>query len=144
VTYVSTSTDDIGLTQEPQLAIAKEHGAPLVAVGSLISEPTAAMIWLRRSGIRGIADLRNKTIAVPGIPYQEEMLESVLARAGLKVEDVHVERAPYELVPTLLGEKADAIFGGSWNIEGVALRERGAKPVIRRVQELGIPPMTNS
>jgi putative hydroxymethylpyrimidine transport system substrate-binding protein len=140
VTYVSNSTDDIGLTQEPQLALAKEKGAPLVAVGSLISQPTAAMIWLKKSKIRGIADLAGKTIAVPGIPYQEDLLESVLGRAGLEVGDVDVRHAPYELVPTLLEGKADAIFGGSWNIEGIALRERGAKPVIRRVQELGIPP----
>ncbi len=60
------------------MALGKDHGAPVVAVGSLISEPTAALIWLKESGIQTIADLKNKTIAVPGIPYQEEMLESIL------------------------------------------------------------------
>jgi putative hydroxymethylpyrimidine transport system substrate-binding protein len=137
--YVSSATDQLGLTQQPQLLIAKEHGAPLVAVGSLVSQPTAAMIWLGKSGIRGIADLKGKTIAVPGIPYQEELLARVLSRAGLGIEDVEIEHEPYELVPALLQGKADAIFGGSWNIEGVALRKRGAHPVIRPVQELGIP-----
>lgn len=137
--YVSSDTDQLGLTQQPQLMIAKEHGAPLVAVGSLISQPTAAMIWLGKSGIRGIADLKGKTIAVPGIPYQEELLASILSRTGLGTGDVEIKHEPYELVPALLQGKADAIFGGSWNIEGVALRERGAHPVIRRVQELGIP-----
>jgi putative hydroxymethylpyrimidine transport system substrate-binding protein len=137
--YVSSDTDQLGLTQQPQLLTAKQHGAPLVAVGSLISQPTAAMIWLRKSGIRGIADLKGKTIAVPGIAYQEELLASILSRAGLGIEDVEIKREPYELVPALLQGKADAIFGGSWNIEGVALRERGAHPVIRRVQGLGVP-----
>ncbi len=42
-------------------------------------------------------------------------------------------------MPALLHGKADAIFGGSWNIEGAALRARGAKPVIKRVQDLGVP-----
>jgi putative hydroxymethylpyrimidine transport system substrate-binding protein len=97
------------------------------------------MIWLKKSKIRGIHDLEGKTIAVPGIPYQEDLLESVLTEAGLKLEDVEVQRVAYELVPTLLQRKADAIFGGSWNIEGIALREHGARPVVRRVQELGIP-----
>lgn len=137
--YVSSDTDQLGLTQQPQLMVAKEHGAPLVEVGSLISQPTAAMIWLGKSGIRGIADLKGKTIAVPGIPYQKELLASVLSRAGLGIEDVEIKHEPYELVPALLQGKADAIFGGSWNIEGVSLRERGAHPVIRRVQGLGIP-----
>jgi putative hydroxymethylpyrimidine transport system substrate-binding protein len=97
------------------------------------------MIWLKESGIEGVADLRNKTIAVPGIPYQEEMLESILERAGLKPDEVEVKQVGYKLMPALLHGRADAIFGGSWNIEGAALRERGADPVIKRVQELGVP-----
>ena len=139
VRYVAAYTDDFALTQQPQVAMAKAKGAPIVAVGTLVPHPTAAMIWLKRSGIRGIADLENKTIAVPGIPYQEGMLESILERAGVDPADVEVKRVDYRSVPVLLAGKADAIFGGSWNIEGVALRERGVKPVIKRVQQLGVP-----
>lgn len=139
VPYTAVYTSDIAVTQQPQAAIGKEKGAPIVAVGSLVSEPTAAMIWLKKSGIRGIADLRNKTIALPGIPYQEEMLESILAKAGVKPDEVRVKRVGYRLVPTLLEGQADASFGGSWNIDGELLRERGAKPVIKRVQDLGVP-----
>lgn len=139
VPYTSVYTSDIAVTQQPQAAIGKGKGAPIVAVGSLVSQPTAAMIWLKKSGIQGIADLRNKTIAIPGVPYQEEMLESILARAGIKPDEVRVKRVGYRLVPTLLEGDADASFGGSWNIEGALLRERGAKPVIKRVQELGVP-----
>lgn len=139
VSYIAAYTDDIALTQQPQVAMAKEKGAPIVTVGRLISQPTAAMIWLKKSNIRGIADLRGKTIAVPGIPYQEELLESILERAGLEPGDVEVKHVGYRLLPALLGGKADAIFGGSWNIEGVALRERGLQPVVKRVQDLGAP-----
>lgn len=139
VPYVTVYTNDIAVTQQPQAAIGKAKGAPIVAVGSLVSHPTAAMIWLKKSGIRGIADLRNKTIAVPGVPFQEEMLESILARAGVKPDEVRVKRVGYRLVPTLLEGDADASFGGSWNIEGALLREAGATPVIKRVQELGVP-----
>jgi putative hydroxymethylpyrimidine transport system substrate-binding protein len=139
VPYISVYTSDIAVTQQPQAALGKEKGAPIVAVGSLVSQPTAAMIWLKRSGIRKIADLRNKTIAVPGIPYQEGMLESILERSGLDPDEVRVKRVGYRLAPALLEGEADAIFGGSWNIEGAALRKRGAKPVIKRVQELGVP-----
>jgi ABC-type nitrate/sulfonate/bicarbonate transport system substrate-binding protein len=139
VRYISAYTDDFALTQQPQVAMAKDKGAPIVAVGSLVSQPTAAMIWLKGSGIRGIADLENKTIATPGIPYQEKMLEVILERAGLKPDDVKVKHFVYKLPLALLKGKADAIFGGSWNIEGAALRERGVEPVIKRVQELGVP-----
>lgn len=139
INYTTSPTIDLGVTQQPQVPIAKENGAPIVAVGSLVSEPTAAMIWLPKSKIRGISDLRGKTIAIPGIPYEEDFLETILEQAGLTLADVHLKRVAYELVPMLLSGRADAIFGGSWNLEGVTLRQRGAKPVIRKVQDLGIP-----
>lgn len=139
VSYVAAYTDDIAVAQQPQVAMAKDHGAPIVAVGSLISQPTAALIWLKGSGIHGIADLRHKTIATPGIPYQEKLLEMILERGGLKPDDVEVKHVGYRSMSVLLSDKADAIFGGSWNIEGAALRARGVKPVIKRVQEFGVP-----
>jgi putative hydroxymethylpyrimidine transport system substrate-binding protein len=139
VTYVSNNSYEFGVVQEPQVVLTRERGASIVAVGSLISHPTAALIWLKNSKIHTIADLKGKTIAITGVPYQEYLLVSVLARAGLKPEDVHVVKVAYRTVPALLEGRADAIFGGSWNLDGTLLRARGAKPVIRRVQDLGVP-----
>jgi putative hydroxymethylpyrimidine transport system substrate-binding protein len=137
--YVSQETDDLGITQLPQLVLAKEKGAPIIAVGSLVPEPTASLMWLRKSGIRGVADLKGKTIALPGVPFQEVLLQAVLARAGLTLKDVKVEGVGYQLAPSLLDGSADAAFGGAWNIEGAALKVRGADPVIKRVEDLGVP-----
>jgi ABC-type nitrate/sulfonate/bicarbonate transport system substrate-binding protein len=139
VTYVADRTDEIGVAQMPQVVLAKEKGAPLVVVGSVIPRPTAAVIWLPESGIQSIADLRGKTIATPGIPYQEAFLETVLEREGLTLKDVKIKHARFDLVPALLHGKADAIFGGSWNLEGAALESLGAEPVITRLSSLGIP-----
>jgi putative hydroxymethylpyrimidine transport system substrate-binding protein len=139
IKYVVSETDDLGVAQQPQVVLAKEKGVPIVAFGSLIPKPTAAMIWLKRSGIDGIADLKGKTIAIPGLSFQEGLLETVLARAGLTLEDVTVEDARYELVDYLASGRADAIFGGSWNAEGIVLESRGLNPVITRLGSLGIP-----
>jgi putative hydroxymethylpyrimidine transport system substrate-binding protein len=108
-------------------------------VGSLIAQPTAAMIWLKKSNINGIADLRGKTIAIPGLPFQKSLLRNVLARAGVSLKDVKVESVGYKLVPALVNGRADAIFGGSWNLDGVKLESLGLKPVITRVEDLGVP-----
>lgn len=139
VRYIAAYTDDMAVAQQPQVALAKERGDSIVAVGSLVSQPTAAMIWPKKSGIHAISDLAGKTIAVPGIPYQEKMLEHILERAGVDPGEVEVKQVGYRLMRALLHGAADATFGGSWNIEGVALRERGVEPVIKRVQELGVP-----
>ena len=140
VSYVATGTDDVGLAQQPQIAIGDEiEEGRVVALGSVISKPTGAMIWLRGSGIEDVADLKGKTIAIPGAAYQTAFLEQALASAGLTRKDVEVLSAGYELVPTLLNREVDAIFGGTSNVEGAALEARGAKPVITPVQELGVP-----
>jgi putative hydroxymethylpyrimidine transport system substrate-binding protein len=139
VRYVSDGTDTFGVAQLPQVAIAIEKGAPIVAVRSLVSRPTTAMIWLKRSRIQGIADLKGKTIAIPGVPYQKRFLKAVLARTGLGLKDVHFKPMGYGLVPALLNGQVDAIFGGTWNIDGARLEELGAKPVITRMKSLGAP-----
>jgi len=138
VRYVATGVDTIGITQQPQLVLAREEGVPIVSVGSVIRQPTAALIWLRGSGIRDLADLKGKTVAIPGVPFQEDFLAAVLARAGLTLEDVDVKPVSYKAVAALRHGRADAIFG-SWNIEGKALEAQGAEPVIKRVQGLGLP-----
>ena len=137
--YVQDESIEFGLAQQPQVVMARDKGAPVVAVGGLISRPTAAMIWLKKSKIEEIADLEGKTIAFPGLSSQEAFLESILAEAGLTLEDVELRRVDYDLVPALVSGRADAIFGGSWNVDGVALEARGLEPVITRVESLGIP-----
>jgi ABC-type nitrate/sulfonate/bicarbonate transport system substrate-binding protein len=139
VNYVAKGTDDFGLTQQPQVAIALEKGMPITAIGSVIPHPTDALIWLKKSEIHGIGDLKGKTIAVPGIPYQERILRTLLARAGLAPGDVKIERVSYYLLSPLLRGQADAIFTASWNLVGVELESLGAEPVITRVQDLGVP-----
>jgi len=140
VRYVVEGMDDIGVVQQPQVALATEKGKPIVAVGSLVPRPTDTMIWLRSSKIDGVADLRGKTIAIPGVPFQKGILQSVLARAGLTLEDVTVRGVGYNLAPELASGRVDAIFGGSENVEGLALESQGLDPVITPVSALGIPP----
>jgi putative hydroxymethylpyrimidine transport system substrate-binding protein len=97
------------------------------------------MIWLKKSKIRGIADLKGKTIAVPGAPFQQRLLRVVLARAGLRPAEVKVKQVGYNLIGSLLSGSADAIFGGSRAIEGIKLKARGAVPVVTGIQDLGVP-----
>jgi putative hydroxymethylpyrimidine transport system substrate-binding protein len=139
VDYVASAVDDIGLAHLPQTLITKDLGPHLVVIGSVIPQPTTAMIWLKGSKIRTIADLEGKTVATAGIPYQEAFLKAILEQAGLTLEDVKVKTVSYRLTSTLIRGKADAIFGGSWNLEGKALEARGFKPVVKRVQDFGIP-----
>lgn len=139
IAYLVGGTSDIVTSHQPQVVLARQKGAPITAVGKLVSQPTAAMIWLRKSDIEDVEDLRGKTIAIPGLPFQEDLLQRALASAGLTISDVQVMRVGYRLIPNLVSGRADAIFGGSRNVEGLELQALGLRPVITPVQDLGIP-----
>lgn len=139
VPYVTEKFQDIAVAQLPQVVIAKSGGAPLVVLGSVIAQPTEAMIWSRSSKISSVADLKGKTVAYPGIPYQKKFLQTVLEQAGLTLKDVTVDQVAHDLIPALLEHTADAAFGGWENLDGAELRARGARPVMVGVQSLGIP-----
>jgi len=130
--------DAVGVSHEPEVVLAQEKGEPIVIIGSLISQPTAAMIWLKQSHINDIADLKGKTIAIPGLPFQEAFLEKVLAQGGLTLEDVKVENVANEVMADLVSGRADAIFAPS-NLRGTELEARGLEPVIKPVQDFGVP-----
>jgi putative hydroxymethylpyrimidine transport system substrate-binding protein len=138
VRYVAEREVALAVSHQPEVALAQGKGVPVTSFGSLIQRPTAAMIWLRKSQIDGIADLKGKTIALTGLSFEKSFLEALLARAGLTLDDVKVTVADYDLVPTLVRGDADAIFG-SWNVEGEELKAQGKKPVITKVESLGAP-----
>jgi putative hydroxymethylpyrimidine transport system substrate-binding protein len=135
---VVAGSDAFGVSHEPEAVLAREKGEPIVILGSLVSHPTAAMIWLKKSKISGIADLKGKTIVIPGLFFQERFLETVLATKGLARNDVKVESAANDMVSELVSGRADAIFGRS-NLQGAELKARGLDPVVTPVQGLGVP-----
>ncbi len=130
---------DFSISHMPQVAISIDEGKPIVAVGSLISQPTATLIWLERSGIKRISDLKEKVIAVPGLPFQVRFLECLLSRPCLERKDIKLKYASFKLAQFLASGKADAIFGGYAQQEGIELRSWGLKSVITPVKELGAP-----
>jgi len=137
--YVVDDLADVVVSYLPQVVLAQEEGLPVVAFGSLVPHPTLAMIWLKGSGIDSVADLKGKTIAIPGVPFQRDFLEAVLNQSGLTLGDVKVREGGYGLVTLLAEGKVDATFGGSGNVEGTALEARGLEPVVTPATELGVP-----
>jgi putative hydroxymethylpyrimidine transport system substrate-binding protein len=139
IKQVAAGQSDLAISYEPEVLLANEKGLDVVAVAALVNRPLTSMIWLKKSGIKGIGDLRGKTIATAGIPYQDAYLKTILARANLSPEDVNPVNVGFGLLPALVGGKAQAMLGGYSNVEGVDLRLRGKDPVITPVDKLGVP-----
>jgi putative hydroxymethylpyrimidine transport system substrate-binding protein len=139
VKLLSAGQTDLAISYEPEVLLAHEQGLGVTAVAALVNRPLTSMIWLKKSGIGGVASLRGKTIATAGIPYQDAYLKTILARAGLAPSDVKVVNVGFGLLPAVVGGKAEAMLGGFRNVEGVDLRLRGKGPVVTPVDRLGVP-----
>jgi putative hydroxymethylpyrimidine transport system substrate-binding protein len=139
IKQVAAGRSDLAISYEPEVVLAHEKGLDVVAVGALVNRPLTSLIWLKESKIKGVADLRGKTIATAGIPYQNAFLETILGRANLSPSDVKTVNVGFGLLPALVGGSAQAMLGGYSNIEGVDLRTRGKDPVITPVDQLGVP-----
>jgi putative hydroxymethylpyrimidine transport system substrate-binding protein len=136
---LAAGRSDLAISYEPEVILAREKGLDVEAVAALVNRPLTSMIWLKKSGIQGVAGLRGKTIATAGIPYQDAYLKTILSRAKLAPADVKVVNVGFGLLPALLGGRAQAMLGGFSNVEGVDLQQRGKDPVVTPVDELGVP-----
>lgn len=136
---VAAGQTDLAISYEPEVALARDQGLDVVAVGALVNRPLTSMIWLKKSGIKGIGSLKGKTIATAGIPYQDAFLKTILARVHLTPDDVKSVNVGFGLLPALVSGSAQAMLGGYVNVEGVDLRERGKEPVVTPVDKLGVP-----
>jgi putative hydroxymethylpyrimidine transport system substrate-binding protein len=136
---VATGRVDLGITYEPEVMLAHEQGLDVVAVAALVNQPLTSLIWLNKSGIKGPAELKGKTVSYAGIPYQEAFLKTILRRAKVPASTVKPVNVGFGLIPSLVNGSADAMLGGYSNVEGVALREAGKAPVITPVDQLGVP-----
>jgi putative hydroxymethylpyrimidine transport system substrate-binding protein len=140
IRQVAAGQVDLAISYEPEVVLARDQGLPVKAVAALVPQPLTSLIWLPGSGIKSVADLRGKTVATAGIPYQQAYLQAILQRENLSEDDLNVVDVQQGLLPALLSGRADAILGGFLNIEGVDLSERGKNPVVTPVDRLGIPP----
>jgi putative hydroxymethylpyrimidine transport system substrate-binding protein len=139
IKQVAAGQSDLAISYEPEVALAHEKGLDVVAIAALVNRPLTSLIWLQKSGIKGVGDLRGKTVATAGIPYQQAFLKTILSRVQLSPADVKEVNVGFGLLPALIGGSAQAMLGGYSNVEGVDLRQRGKDPVVTPVDKLGVP-----
>jgi putative hydroxymethylpyrimidine transport system substrate-binding protein len=101
-------------------------------VAALVPHPLNSFMSIDPK-VRTLADLRDKTIGITGVPSDYATLRSAgLGRAK-------VVTVGYDLLPALLSHRVDAVLGVYRNVEGVQLQLRGLHPTIVPVDRAGVP-----
>jgi putative hydroxymethylpyrimidine transport system substrate-binding protein len=130
---------DLAISYEPELLLARDKGARLVAVGALAQAPLTSVMAIGSADVRRIADLSGKTVGTAGIPYQSAYLDTLLKDAGVDKSKVKQVDVGFNLVPAMVSKRVDATLGAYWNVEGVQLRQEHKRPEIIRMESAGLP-----
>jgi putative hydroxymethylpyrimidine transport system substrate-binding protein len=130
---------DLAISYEPELLLARDQGADLVAVGALVQKPLTSLMSLGKRAITRPEQLAGKRVGTAGIPYQSAYLKTILEKAGVDPGSVTETNVGFNLVPAMVSKKVDATLGAFWNVEGVELQRRHRDPTILRMEDLGVP-----
>ena len=92
------------------------------------------------SGITHPDQLAGKTIGYPGIPSQLSMLETILDRYDIDMDDITLSNVGFDLVRVLVGGSEDAILGAYYTHESILIHQQtDLEPNIIQVEEHGVP-----
>ncbi len=127
---------ELAILEIHELALARERGRDLVGVMAFVQTPLVAVLALPQ--IRSPRDLVGRRVALGGRAGDLAVLRSVVRGAGGDPAAVRSTPLGAAAVRNLLAGRVTATTG-SWNVEGVALREQ--RPQIRefRVDDYGAP-----
>lgn len=135
---VAAGRADLGISYENEVLAARDAGVKIKAIAAVVPTPLNSIIWLKKSGIKSIKDLKGKTVGVSG-DGNSSSLNTILIANGVDPKTVKQVNVGYDLQSVLVSGKVDASMTGYWNVEGVQLKISGKPATVIPVNKLGVP-----
>jgi putative hydroxymethylpyrimidine transport system substrate-binding protein len=136
---VAAGKVDFAISYQPSVITARSQGLPVVSIGALVQHPLSSILYLKSSGLKTPADLKGKRIGYSVEPLYRVLFEAVAEKAGLKTSDYEIYRVGFNLAPSLLSGKVDAVVGAFRNYEAIQIELEGKEVGIFPLEEYGIP-----
>ncbi|NIO03305.1 MAG: ABC transporter substrate-binding protein [Proteobacteria bacterium] len=130
---------DFGISYQPSVTVARSQGLPIRAIGVLIEHPLSTITFLKASGIRTPPDLKGKRIGYSTAPTEVILFEAVAQSAGLTKDDYELINVSFNLTPSLLTGKVDAVVGAFRNYEINELALEGVEAGFFPIENHGVP-----
>jgi len=136
---VAVGKVDFGISYQPSVTVARSQELPIKAIGVLVEHPLSTITFLKESGIKSPADLKGKRVGYSTAPTEVILFEAVAQSAGLSREDYELINIGFNLTPSLLTRKVDAVVGAYWNYEVNELALEGKEAGYFPVEKHGVP-----
>jgi NitT/TauT family transport system substrate-binding protein/putative hydroxymethylpyrimidine transport system substrate-binding protein len=133
---VASGKVDLCVLDIQDLAIARQQGIDLVAVGALVGRPLAALI--AQPDVASPRALEGRTVGVSGLPSDPAFVKAIVEHDGGDASKVKQVTIGFAAVSRLLTKRVDAV-PAFWNAEGVALSRAGLPVKEFRVEDYGAP-----
>lgn len=117
---------DFAIAGGDQVIVGRGRGIPVCYVAGLYAKFPAAVISLKKSGIKSPKDLKGKTVGLPLYGTSLLAIRAIMAASDLKETDVRLVDIGYTQIASLTQGKVDAVVGFA-NNEPVQLRAQGVK-----------------
>lgn len=130
---------DLAISYEPELLIARDKGAAILAVGAIAQRPLTSLMSVNDKVV-DLRKLEGAKIGTAGLAYQDAFLDQILSASGVDTTSVKKVDVGFDLVRAMSSKRVDATLGAFWNIEGAELRLAKKRPRIMPVDRAGIAP----
>ena len=135
---VAAGRFDVALTPQINYMIALSEGLPLQCIGALIDRNLGGLLARGGDGITTLDDLRGLRIGYSLAPLEPVLWTTMLACAGVGIDEVTLVNVGYNTVVSLLSGAVDAI-GAFRNYERLQVELLGEEAVFFPQEEHCVP-----
>jgi putative hydroxymethylpyrimidine transport system substrate-binding protein len=140
IKLVGLNKVDLAISYEPEMFYGQQEKLPVVAVAAVIPVPLNGLIVSPKIPITSVCQIKGHSVGLTGIPSDGAIYKTMLAKCHLTAKQVPTVTVNFNLVPSVLAGRVDAIVGGYRNVEDIQIsQEMNKKAPDFPADQLGVP-----
>jgi len=137
---VGLNKADLAVSYEPQMFYGQQEALPVVAVAAVIPVPLNGLIVSPNIPVTSLCHIRGHSVGFTGVSSDYAFYNTLLHTCHLSATQVPHQAVGYNLVPSILSGKVDAIIGGYRNVEAIQIsQEMNKRAADFPANTLGVP-----